>query len=173
MSACKLYVCLLMLLVIPCAFGQQESASPAEAGSQSAVPAQAPVNPVVTVQPTQQGTRSDQFNGSPFTVVIALAFVVALIFATAWVLRKAGGGALTGSANMRIIAGISVGTREKVLLVDVGGKQVLIGVAPGRVSSLHCFDEPVLSGTEPQESDFAQKIRRFMQPGVPGDSSSN
>jgi len=162
-----------MLAVIPCAFGQQESTSPVEADSLSATPTPAPVKPAATVQSAQPGTRSDQLNGSPFTVVIALAFVVALIFATAWVLRKAGGGVLAGSANMRIIAGISVGTREKVLLVDVGGKQVLIGVAPGRVSSLHCFDEPVLSNTEPLESDFAQKIRRFMQPGAPGDSSSN
>ena len=100
--------------------------------------------------------------GNPLTVVLGLFAIIGLIFAIAWMLRRMGAMPLMGNASMRVIAGLSVGTREKVVLIDVGGKQLLLGVAPGRVSHLYSFDEPVVAA-QSQPSEFAAKIKQFMR----------
>ena len=37
---------------------------------------------------------------------------------------------------MRVVAGTAVGTRERVVIVEVGSTWLVLGVAPGRVSAL-------------------------------------
>lgn len=78
----------------------------------------------------------------------ALLLVLGVIFALAWLLRRMQGlrgGASQGALQVR--AGINVGARERVLWVQAGDKHLLLGVAPGRVQTLHVFDEPPLEET--------------------------
>ncbi len=82
-------------------------------------------------------------------VVVALLVVLAAVLAAAWLARRmrafSGGG---GSAHLEMLAQLPLGTRERAVLVRVGECQVLIGVAPGNVRTLH-----VLRSTE---ADAAQ-----------------
>jgi flagellar biogenesis protein FliO len=50
-----------------------------------------------------------------------------------------GGG---GSANLELLGQLSLGARERALLVRVGDRQLLIGVAPGHVCTLHVLEPP-------------------------------
>ncbi len=104
-------------------------------------------------------------------VIVGLLVVLALIGGLMLALRRMGG--VGGSANgqMRVLGALSVGQREKVVLVKVGSTQLLVGVAPGRVQTLHVLDEP-LEGLEAdakraapdmQGSPFAERLRRVMQ----------
>ncbi len=78
---------------------------------------------------------------SIFNMLFGLAVVVALIYGLSWVLKKYS--RLPGShqVDMKILGGISLGTRERAVLVQVEGKKILLGVAPGRVNVLHQFDD--------------------------------
>lgn len=100
---------------------------------------------------------------NPLTVVLGLLFVCAMIFALAWLLRRIGAVSMANGQSMKVVAGLSVGTRERIVLVDVAGKQILIGVAPGRVSSLHYFDEAVVDAEKIPTSEFASKMKRLLQ----------
>ncbi len=80
-------------------------------------------------------------------VALGLIFVVALILLLAWILKKLGHGGGVHSKNMRTIATLPVGARERAVLVQVGEQQILLGVAPGRVNCLHVFDTPVITPT--------------------------
>lgn len=99
---------------------------------------------------------------NPVSLVLGLAFVVLLIFLVAWLLRRMGAVSLVSGQAMKVVAALSVGPREKVVLVDIGGKQLLLGVAPGRVSHLHEFDQPVISN-EGGVGDFSAKLKQMMQ----------
>jgi flagellar biosynthetic protein FliO len=68
-----------------------------------------------------------------------LAFVLALFLLCAWLMKRVQGGFVSGGSQMKLLAGLSVGTRERVVLLEVKGAQVLLGVAPGRISALHVF----------------------------------
>ena len=78
--------------------------------------------------------------GQLFTVAASLCVVVAAIFAAAWLARRFGvAGRITGG-RLRTLAATNVGGRERVVLLEVNGVQVLIGVAPGNVRTLHTFN---------------------------------
>ncbi|MCP4596515.1 flagellar biosynthetic protein FliO [Neptuniibacter sp.] len=94
-------------------------------------------------------------------LVVGLAVVVFLIFGISWLFRRFSGIAPV-SRNMRVLGVMPLGTREKAVLVQVGGKQILLGVAPGRVSHLQSFDEPVIDEKNVGTS-FASRLTEAVQ----------
>ncbi len=76
-------------------------------------------------------------------LVAGLIFVLALVFVLSRLLPRLGGRGLTGGRGFRVVASLPVGQRERVVLLEVGNRQVMLGVAPGRVNTLHVLDEPV------------------------------
>jgi len=81
--------------------------------------------------------------GGLASVTVALLIVLAAIFAVAWLARRVRGmGSRVGNA-IDVLADVPLGPKERAVLLKVGAEQILIGVAPGRVSSLHVLREPV------------------------------
>jgi flagellar protein FliO/FliZ len=75
-------------------------------------------------------------------VTLSLLLVLAAVFVTAWLVRRARGLQRTRTgAGLAVLGEVAVGPRERVVLVDVAGRQVLIGVAPGSVRALKCWPD--------------------------------
>lgn len=66
----------------------------------------------------------------------ALLLVFGAMAAFFWLLRRIGGPAGLGSRHVRVVAGISLGVRERLVVVQTGGKQLVLGVSPGNIQSL-------------------------------------
>ena len=90
-------------------------------------------------------TTTTQSSIAALQVVMGLLVVVAAIFILAWLVKRFAPGNLTGNKQMRVISYLMLSNREKAVLVQVGDKQLLLGVAPGRVSTLCEFDQPVVN----------------------------
>ena len=65
---------------------------------------------------------------------------------------------------IKIVAGVSIGTRDRIVLLQVGEEQILVGLTPGRIEKLHTLAEPLaIPGESPAASaSFAEKINRLM-----------
>lgn len=74
-------------------------------------------------------------------VVVALAAVTAIILVLAWCVKRLGGGAMLQQRGMKLTSVLPVGAREKVVLLEVENKKLLLGVASGHVSFLYAFDD--------------------------------
>jgi flagellar protein FliO/FliZ len=85
---------------------------------------------------------------------MGLVVVVALILGLAWVLKKYGRLPVNNQVDMKILGGLSLGTRERAVLVQVEGRRLLLGVAPGRVATLHVLDD--------KDAGFDQKLHQAM-----------
>jgi len=72
-----------------------------------------------------------------------LLVVVSLILLLAWIARRIGGIQLQNAGAIKVLSMLPVGNKERIALVQVGDKQLLIGIAPGRVNTLHVFEQPV------------------------------
>ena len=94
-----------------------------------------------------------------------LLVVVALIVALSWAMRRMGGLAGTTAGSLRILGGLSMGTRERVVLIQVGDTQLLLGVAPGRVQTLHVLEQPIQTAQPPEsgKSGFAANLSAALQ----------
>ena len=112
------------------------------------------------VKPLVEGDKV--VTADPWTVIVGLLFVVGLIFAAAWALKRFGAAGFSANQHMKILSVLSVGPREKVMLVDVAGKQILLGVAPGNVRQLHYFERPIVDEQETPSSEFASKLKQFL-----------
>jgi len=75
-------------------------------------------------------------------VLFGLGMVLAAIAGTAWLLRKLAPGQVAASGALRVVGGVAVGPKERVVLVDVGDTRLVLGVAPGHISTLHQMPRP-------------------------------
>lgn len=111
--------------------------------------------------------------GSLTQVTLSLLLVLGVVFAAAWLTRRLRGFGKFGNSSLQVVTEIAVGTKERVVLVQVGKQQLLIGVAPGRVSTLHVLAEPVTpqtsavtpaaDGSTPQHpTDFKSILKRSL-----------
>ncbi|MEQ8496706.1 MAG: flagellar biosynthetic protein FliO [Gammaproteobacteria bacterium] len=77
--------------------------------------------------------------GKALQVFAGLAIVLALIAAATWAARRLQGFRPQGRGHIRIVEGLAVGTREKLLLIEVDDQRVLLGMCPGRIQTLARF----------------------------------
>ncbi len=68
--------------------------------------------------------------GSLFQVVIGLVAVLLLIAAAAWLAKRLGVSQVGTSSLLRVVSTAAVGTRERVVVVEVGESWLVVGVAP-------------------------------------------
>ncbi|RFB68719.1 MULTISPECIES: flagellar biosynthetic protein FliO [unclassified Herbaspirillum] len=75
--------------------------------------------------------------GSVFTMLLGLTAVLAIMAGIAWLFKRSGlVQRAQGNAVAKIIGGVSVGTRERVMVIEVADQWIVVGVAPGRVNTL-------------------------------------
>ncbi|MCI0668646.1 MAG: flagellar biosynthetic protein FliO [Methylococcaceae bacterium] len=100
---------------------------------------------------------------------MALGLVIFLILVSAWLLRRFNRLSISHGNRLRILGGIPVGTRERVVLLQVGERQLLLGVAPGRVETLHVLEPGELARAEcgnsadPAPVTFAGRLTQAMR----------
>jgi flagellar protein FliO/FliZ len=93
-----------------------------------------------------------------FQVALVLVLILLLIVTLAWLMRRFGNLPASGNSAIRTLAGVSLGQRERVVLIEVGKTQLLLGVAPGRVQTLHVLDQPVELPEAGSGERFAERL---------------
>ena len=88
-------------------------------------------------------TAPGSLGGQLAQMVFGLLLVVGLIFFLAWVLRRMQSTAVKGGQVIEIVGSRAIGPRDRLLLVQVGKEQILIGHTPGSIEALHVLAEPV------------------------------
>nr|WP_244264448.1 flagellar biosynthetic protein FliO [Marinobacter algicola] len=121
--------------------------------------------PAQTYAQEQEGPAREAAATAPDTLAtmltlgVGLLAVIAIIFGCAWIVRRMSGMTGGNTRAIKVVSVMPMGTRERIALVEVGDKQILIGVTPSAIRTLHVFDEPVVSAGEPVSSDFARKLQ--------------
>jgi flagellar protein FliO/FliZ len=81
--------------------------------------------------------------GELLRVMLSLGAIVALIFAAGWLTRRLQSRQFIGGRRLRCVESMSIGTRERVLLIEADGKRLLVGVGAGGVRALHVYEGTV------------------------------
>ncbi|MDH4553535.1 flagellar biosynthetic protein FliO [Pseudomonas sp. BN607] len=97
-------------------------------------------------------------------MVFGLLLVVGLIFFLAWLLRRLQSTAVKGGQVIEIVGSRAIGPRDRLLLVQVGKEQILIGHTPGSIEALHVLAEPVQVAESARQAtpEFAQRLLELM-----------
>jgi len=105
--------------------------------------------------------------GSVLQVIVSLLLVLAAVVMVAWVLKRINLPAQGAASALKVISGVAVGQRERVVLVEVNDTWLIVGVAPGQVNALHSMPKgnlPVQSDAAPHPSnDFQNWLKKMME----------
>lgn len=103
-------------------------------------------------------------SGSLLKVIVGLFLVVVAIFASAWFYRRFGNVSSLPTQSLKIVGGLNMGSREKIVLVQVGDQQILVGVTANNINPLHVLDKPIETETvSPVSGNFAEKLNLAMK----------
>lgn len=80
-------------------------------------------------------------SGSLFKVFLGLAAVLLVMAAITWALKRIVPGAGGQQSVIKVVGGVSVGTRERVVVVEVAGRWLVVGVAAGQVNAIANLDK--------------------------------
>ena len=99
-------------------------------------------------------------------MIFGLGAVIAVLLASLWLIKRlsAPRGA---SAGMQVVGAVAVGTREKVVLVEIADKVLVLGVTSASINTLHTLDkselpDPSEAATTPR-ADFSGWLRQSLE----------
>lgn len=103
--------------------------------------------------------RAPDTVGTIVSLGLGLVAVIAVIYGCAWIIRRMNG--MTGMNNnaIKVVSVMAIGARERIALIEVGGQQILLGITPSAIRTLHVFDEPVVEAGNAGSSDFARRLQ--------------
>lgn len=105
------------------------------------------------------GTLGSGIGGQLLQLVLGLLLVIGLIFVLAWLMRRVQRAGPAGNQVIKLVGSRALGTRDRLVLVQVGNEQVLLGVSPGSITALHVMKDPV-DVPDPQNAppEFAKRL---------------
>ncbi len=110
-------------------------------------------------------TAAPSTAGGLFQVLLGLIVVLGLMAVLASVLRRFNAGKGPGNADIKIIGGVNVGNRERVIVVEVADQWIVVGVAPGRVNALATMQrqETTLATDAPPAKNFSAWLTQTLE----------
>ncbi len=112
--------------------------------------AQSASNPLATVTATPAPVSTA---GSMAQMTLGLLVVLGLVFAMAWMLRRFKLFGSRGQIGIEVLQGVSLGNKERAVVIRVQGRRLLLGVAPGCVSLLTELADDAVVGDAGAEQD--------------------
>ncbi len=98
-------------------------------------------------------------------IMLSLVLVLLIIFLAAWILRRYSRFPGVADGNLKVIGALSVGQRERILLLQVGQEQIVVGVTSNKITTLHQLEEPVqVKDNAPMSSQFSKRLQEALTP---------
>ncbi|MDK2598468.1 flagellar biosynthetic protein FliO [Pseudoalteromonas obscura] len=92
------------------------------------------------------------------TVMFSLAVIVVLIVGLAWLVKRINPN-VGNNQDFKVIRSMPLGTRERLLVIEIDDKQHLLGVTPQNINYLYQLETPL---SENQTAPFVKELSRFM-----------
>lgn len=108
-------------------------------------------------------TRAAESAGSLLQTLVGLIVVLAVLAGAAWAMKRFGINKALAGTTVKIIGGVSVGNRERILVVEVADQWIVVGVAPGRVNTLATMprqEAPAAPIAPPGGNNFAAWLKQ-------------
>lgn len=96
------------------------------------------------------------------SMLLSLMFVLAVILMAAWVLKRFNIVQHGATQGIRVISSVNLGTKEKLVIVEVGNEQIMLGVTSQQVNLIKVLDEK-LPTSQPDSSSLEQPFAKSLQ----------
>lgn len=120
--------------------------------------------PLATWADTSTANAPGLSAGMVLQTVLSLLFILGLFFLATYLLRKTGAGRGLGSNGpLRIVGSLMIGTRERIVLVEVGDTWLVVGVGPSQIRTLHTLAKGELPDSTMNAQPFGQWLKQMIE----------
>jgi flagellar protein FliO/FliZ len=92
----------------------------------------------------------------------SLLFVIAFILFLAWLLKRMRVPSMVNQKGLSVVRQIALGNRERIMIVQAGEEQFLVGVTAQSIQLISKLDKP-LSQEEMAASPFANQLTQLLK----------
>jgi len=85
------------------------------------------------------------------TMILSLLIVLLVVIVSAYILKKFQITAQGGQQALKVVSSVHLGSKERVVVVQVGEKQLVLGVTANQVNLLDTLDTPLDTGKTTSE----------------------
>lgn len=106
-----------------------------------------------------------EFGGNILQVILSLVVVMLLLFGSLFVLKRLSAPRGAAAGLLRVIGGTAVGSRERVVVVEIADTWLVLGVTPGSVTPLHQLPRqtvPPVDAAAGAGKDFAGWLKQVL-----------
>jgi flagellar protein FliO/FliZ len=142
------------------------TAATAATGATAVTAATSAPQAVNTLHTIASSSPMPSAGASSVSMLFGLLLVLGLIVCVAWLFKRSGlAPAMHPSAAAKIVGGVSVGNRERIVVVEVGDQWIVVGVAPGRITALSTMtkQESAPADTAPVGRNFASWMKQTIE----------
>jgi len=95
------------------------------------------------------------------SIFLSLLLVIGVVFMLAFIMRRFN---VTGGSTgqLKVVASLAAGTKERILVIEVGDEQHLIGVTAQNINHLAKLDTLITTDKAPSGELFKDKLSLFM-----------
>jgi flagellar protein FliO/FliZ len=103
-------------------------------------------------------------SGALLQGLFGLLIVLAALAVFFWFLRRLSPGQSGAQGAVKVVGGVMLGPRERLVVVEVGDTWLLLGVGGGQVNTLHTLPRPANYTPSPREPlpGFADKLKDLL-----------
>jgi flagellar protein FliO/FliZ len=102
--------------------------------------------------------------GAVLQMLFGLALVVGVLILGAYLLRRFNGGRAFGNNGaLRVVGGLILGPRERIVLLEVGETWLVVGVVPGQIKTLHTLPKGELPTGADAENRFGNWLKQVVE----------
>lgn len=91
-------------------------------------------------------------------LVLTLIFVLALIPVAVWMLKRLGAGNVASAAGLKIVGQLSIGQRERLVVVESGDRWLILGVTASSINRIGTMPRGELPPPSSPTASFAQLL---------------
>lgn len=92
-------------------------------------------------------------------LVVALLLVLGAFWIFARIMRQVHGHHNNTNNALQVVGSLSLGQRERIVVVQVGDEQLVLGVTSSQINTLHLLPKPLTSSVTTDEGEFRKKLK--------------
>ncbi len=100
-------------------------------------------------------------SGSIVQIIFSLLLVLAAIVLVAWLLKRMNIAQQGAGHSLKVLGGVSIGQRERIVLVEVKDTWLVVGVGPGQIRTLHTLPKAEIPATDLQAAENQPPENKF------------
>jgi flagellar protein FliO/FliZ len=93
--------------------------------------------------------------------IFGLLVVLGIMWGAWWLLRRTGFNRTLSGVKMKVVGGLSIGSRERVMVVEIGEHWLILGVTPNQINTLATMPKQELpEGADSHSPSFATWLKK-------------